>query len=137
MIKKISEKDKKDWENFIKSKDKIHDKDISYKKRLNKDIHMEIDLHGYSLDDANKKIFEFVNECYDKKVKSINIITGKGLRSKNTDDPYSSTNLGILKHSVPEFIKNNSELMKKIKSINFDESYSKNKGSFNIYLKKS
>ena len=58
MIKKISEKDKKDWENFIKSKDKIHDKDISYKKRLNKDIHMEIDLHGYSLDDANKKIFE-------------------------------------------------------------------------------
>ena len=137
MIKKISEKDKKDWENFINSKDKIYDKDISYKKRLNKDIHMEIDLHGYSLDDANKKIFEFVNECYDKKVKSINVITGKGLRSKNTNDPYSSTDLGILKHSVPEFIKSNSVLMKKIKSINFEESKSKNKGSFNIYLKKS
>ena len=137
MIKKISEKDKKDWENFIKSKDKIHDKDISYKKRLNKYFQMEIDLHGYSLDGANKKIFEFVNECYDKKVKSINVITGKGLRSKNTNDPYSSTDLGILKHSVPEFIKSNSELMKKIKSINFDESNSKNKGSFNIYLKKS
>jgi len=137
LIKKISEKDKKDWENFIKSKDKIHDKDISYKKRLNKYIHMEIDLHGYSLDGANKKIFEFVNECYDKKVKSINVITGKGLRSKNSDDPYSSTDLGILKYSVPEFIKSNSELMKKIKSINFDESNSKNKGSFNIYLKKS
>jgi len=137
LIKKISEKDKKDWENFINSKDKIYDKDISYKKRLNKDIHMEIDLHGYSLDDANKKIFEFVNECYDKKVKSINVITGKGLRSKNTNDPYSSTDLGILKHSVPEFIKSNSVLMKKIKSINFEESKSKNKGSFNIYLKKS
>ena len=136
MIKKISEKDKKDWENFINSKDKIYDKDISYKKRLNKDIHMEIDLHGYSLDDANKKIFEFVNECYDKKVKSINVITGKGLRSKNSDDPYASTDLGILKYSVPEFIKSNSELMKKIKSINFDESNSKIKGSFNIYLKK-
>ena len=137
MIKKISEKDKKDWEKFIKSKDKVHDKDISYKKRLTKDTHMEIDLHGYSLDGANKKIFEFVNECYDKKVKSINVITGKGLRSKNTDNPYSSTDLGILKHSVPEFIKSNSVLMKKIKSINFEESKSKNKGSFNIYLKKS
>ena len=76
-------------------------------------------------------------ECYDKKVKSINVITGKGLRSKNSDDPYSSTDLGILKHSVPEFIKSNLELMKKIKSINFDESNSKNKGSFNIYLKKN
>ena len=130
MIKKISEKDKKDWENFIKSKDKIYDKDISYRKGLNKDIHMEIDLHGYSLDGANKKIFEFVNECYDKKVKSINVITGKGLRSKNSDDPYSSTDLGILKYSVPEFIKSNAELMKKIKSINFDESNSKNKGNF-------
>ena len=137
MSNDISEKDKKDWENFINSKDKIYDKDISYKKRLNKDIHMEIDLHGYSLDGANKKIFEFVNECYDKKVKSINVITGKGLRSKNLEDPYSSTNLGILKHSVPEFIKSNPVLMKKIKSINFDESDSKIKGSFNIFLKKN
>ena len=137
MIKKISEKDKKDWENFIKSKAKVHDKDTSSKKKLNEDIHMEIDLHGYSLDGANKKIFEFINKCYDKKVKSINVITGKGLRSKNTDDPYLSTDLGILKHSVPEFIKNNLELMKKIKSINFDESDSKIKGSFNIFLKKN
>ncbi len=137
MIKKISEKDKKDWENFIKSKVKVHDKDTSSKKKLNEDIHMEIDLHGYSLDGANKKIFEFINKCYDKKVKSINVITGKGLRSKNTDDPYLSTDLGILKHSVPEFIKNNLELMKKIKSINFDESDSKIKGSFNIFLKKN
>ena len=135
MIKKISEKDKKDWENFINNKDKVENKDIFLKNRLNKETHMEIDLHGYSLNGANKKIFEFVNYCYDKKIKSINVITGKGLRSKNIDDPYSSTDLGILKHSVPEFIKNNSELMKKIKSINFDESNSKNKGNFNIYLK--
>ena len=137
MIKKISEKDKKDWEKFIKSKDKVHDKDISYKKRLTKDTHMEIDLHGYSLDGANKKIFEFVNECYDKKVKSINVITGKGLRSRNIEDPYSSSDLGMLKNSVPNYIKNNSELMSKIKHINFDEVMSKNKGNFNIYLKKN
>ena len=137
MIKKISEKDIKDWENFTKNKDKIENKDSFLKRNLNKEIHMEIDLHGYSLDEANKKIFEFVSECYDKKVKSINVITGKGLRSKNIDDPYISTDLGILKYSVPEFIKNNLELMKKIKSINFDESNSKNKGSFSIFLKKS
>ena len=137
MIKKISEKDKKDWENFINNKDKVENKDIFFKNRLNKETHMEIDLHGYSLDGANKKIFEFVNDCYDKKVKSINVITGKGLRSKNIDDPYTSTDLAILKYSVPEFIKNNSELMKKIKSLNFNESNSKNSGNFNIYLKKS
>ncbi len=137
MIKKISEKDKKDWENFTKNRDKVEDKDNFFKKKLNKEIHMEIDLHGYSLDEANKKIFEFVNKCYDKNAESINVITGKGLRSKNVDDPYLSTDLGILKYSVPEFIKNNLELMKKIKSINFDESNSKNKGSFSIFLKKS
>ena len=137
MIKKISEKDKRDWENFITNKDKVENKDNLSKQNTSFKDHMEIDLHGYSLDGANKKIFEFVNECYDKKVKSINVITGKGLRSKNTNDPYSSTDLGILKHSVPEFIKSNSVLMKKIKSINFEESKSKNKGSFNIYLKKS
>ena len=137
MIKKISEKDIKDWDDFVKNNDKVEDKDSFLKKNFNNKIHVEIDLHGYSLDDANKRIFEFVNECYHKKVKSINVITGKGLRSKNIDDPYSSPDLAILKHSVPDFIKNNSELMKKIKSINLDETTSKNKGNFNIYLKKN
>ena len=98
---------------------------------------MEIDLHGYSLEEANKKIFKFINECYEKNIKSINVITGKGLRSKNIEDPYSSSDLGMLKNSVPDFIKNNSDLMSKIKSINFDEVASKNKGNFYIYLKKN
>ena len=137
MIKKISEKDKKDWENFINKNEKIDDKDNFLKKNLNNTDHMEIDLHGYSLDEANKKIFEFINECYEKNIKSINIITGKGLRSKNVEDPYSSADLGMLKNSVPNFIKNNSELMSKIKHINFDDVVSKNKGNFNIYLKKN
>ena len=136
MIKKISEKDKKDWENFINKNEKVDDKDNFLKKNLNNTDHMEIDLHGYSLDEANKKIFEFINECYEKNIKSINIITGKGLRSKNVEDPYSSADLGMLKNSVPNFIKNNSELMSKIKHINFDDVVSKNKGNFNIYLKK-
>lgn len=137
MIKKISEKDKKDWENFINKNEKVDDKDNFLKKNLNNTDHMEIDLHGYSLDEANKKIFEFINECYEKNIKSINIITGKGLRSKNVEDPYSSADLGMLKNSVPNFIKNNSELMSKIKHINSDEVMSKNKGNFNIYLKKN
>ena len=137
MIKKISEKDKKDWENFINKNEKVDDKDNFLKKNLKNTDHMEIDLHGYSLDEANKKIFEFINECYEKNIKSINIITGKGLRSKNVEDPYSSADLGMLKNSVPNFIKNNSELMSKIKHINFDEVMSKNKGNFNIYLKKN
>ncbi len=136
MKNKISEKDKKDWKDFIKNKDKVEDKDNFLKQNNNYTNHMEIDLHGYSLEDANKKIFEFISECYEKKIISINIITGKGLRSKNTEDPYSSLDLGILKNSVPNFIKNNPELMNKIKSINFDEVVSKSKGNFNIYLKK-
>ena len=137
MIKKISEKDKEDWENFIYNKEKVEDKDNFLKENSDKTDHMEIDLHGYSLDEANTKIFEFINECYEKNIKSINVITGKGLRSRNIEDPYSSSELGMLKNSVPNYIKNNSELMSKIKHINFDEVMSKNKGNFNIYLKKN
>ena len=137
MKNKISEKDKKDWEDFITKKDKVEDKDnLSNQKTSHKD-HMEIDLHGYSLEEANIKIFKFINDCYEKNIKSINVITGKGLRSKNIKDPYSSSDLGMLKNSVPDFIKNNPDLMSKIKSINFDEVASKNKGNFNIYLKKN
>ena len=137
MIKKISEKDKRDWENFINKNEKVDDKDNFINKNLNSTEHMEIDLHGYSLDEANKKIFEFICECFEKKIKSINVITGKGLRSKNIQDPFSSSDLAMLKNSVPNFIQNNPELMNKIKSINFDEVMSKNKGNFNIYLKKN
>ena len=137
MKNKISEKDKRDWENFITNKDKVENKDNLLKQNTSFKDHMEIDLHGYSLDEANTKIFEFINECYEKNIKSINVITGKGLRSRNIEDPYSSSDLGMLKNSVPNYIKNNSELMSKIKHINFDEVMSKNKGNFNIYLKKN
>ena len=135
MKNKISEKDKRDWENFITNKDKVENKDNLSKQKTSFKDHMEIDLHGYSLEEANTKIFKFINYCYEKNIKSINIITGKGLRSKNIKDPYSSSDLGMLKNSVPYFIKNNPDLMSKIKSINFDEVASKNKGNFNIYLK--
>ena len=79
---------------------------------------------------------EYIDECYENNISIINVITGKGLRSKNTENPYSSSDLGILKHSVPNYIKNNKDLMNKIKSIDFDEEDKSNKGSFNIFLKK-
>ena len=101
MKNKISEKDKKDWEDFITKKDKVEDKDNLSKQKTSYKDHMEIDLHGYSLEEANKKIFRFINDCYEKNIKSINVITGKGLRSKNIEDPYSSSDLGMLKSSVP------------------------------------
>ena len=134
MTDKLSDKDKKDWQNFINSSEKIEnkDKDILIKKTINE---KSIDLHGYTLEEANKKISDFINLCYFNGVKKINIITGKGMRSKNLDNPYQSKDLSILKYSVPEYIKNNSYLMKKIIKIDFDSVNSPSKGNFDIYLK--
>ena len=95
-----------------------------------------IDLHGCTLVEANKKINQFIDECYDKGINKINIITGKGSRSKNKEDPFRSSDLGILKYSVPDFIKNNLELMKKINQIDFDAVNSPFQGSFDIFLRK-
>ena len=135
MIKKISEKDIKDWNEFINKDEKLENKDNIQDETTTK-RHVEIDLHGYTLEGANKKMTKYINECYENNISVINLITGKGLRSKNEENPYSSTDLGILKHSVPNFIKNNTELMNKIKFVDFDEEDKSNKGSFNIFLKK-
>ena len=137
MTDKLSDKDKKDWENFVKSDEKIENKDIN---NLNKEkpfFEKTIDLHGYTLEEANKKIFEYIENCYLDNIDKINIITGKGLRSKNIDDPYKSNDLSILKYSVPNFIQNNSELMSKILKIDFDSVNSPSKGNFDIFLKKN
>ena len=134
MIKKISEKDIKDWQEFIKKDEKLENKDNIQDEKTSK-RYVEIDLHGYTLEGANKKMSEYINECYENNISVINVITGKGLRSKNKENPYSSTDLGILKHSVPNYIKNNTELMNKIKFVDFDEKDKNNKGSFNIFLK--
>ena len=134
MTNKLSDKDKKDWKKFLDSSDKLHNKDVD---QVNNQIISErtIDLHGYTLEEANKKISEFLENCYLNKVKKINVITGKGMRSKNLDDPYQSKDLSILKHSVPEYIKNSPELMSKIINIDFDSVNSPSKGNFDIFLK--
>jgi len=136
LIKKISDKDKEDWKKFIDSNDKLINKDLnnqSIKKNLK---NKSIDLHGYTLENANKTIRDFINKCFLEEVASIRVITGKGSRSKNKEDPYLSTDLSILKYSVPNYIKNNYELMKKINKIDFDSVNDISQGSFDIFLNK-
>ena len=136
MNNKLSDKDKRDWKNFISSEDKIENKDDFNIKLKKKEFLKSIDLHGYTLEQANKTISHFIEKCYVEGVSKINVITGKGSRSKNKEDPFKSSDLAILKYSVPNFIKNNSELMKKIKMIDFDSVNSSLKGNFDIILKK-
>ncbi len=136
MIKKISPKDKRDWENFINSKDKLENKDFNFSQNTKNIIEKTIDLHGYSLNEASIKIIDFIEKSYAGNVNKINIITGKGNRSKNKEDPYQSNNLSILKYYVPEFIKNHDELMKKIKNIDFKSVNDENLGSFSVILKR-
>ena len=134
MSNKLSDKDLKDWNKFVKSKDKISPKDELNEPLTNKNRStFVIDLHGYGLDQANKFVEKTINECFEKQISKINIITGKGMRSKSARDPYKSSELSILKHSIPEFINSNIELMRKIKNI--DNTHEKNLGSFNVYLK--
>jgi len=134
---KISDKDKRDWQNFISSEEKIYNKDSSLSQiKTDRDIVKTIDLHGFSLENANKIIDEFINKCFETKVSKITVITGKGLRSNNIGNPYVSKDLSILRNSVPEFIKSNSDLMKKIKSIKEAKIEDGGSGAFDILLKK-
>ena len=136
MIKKISEKDKKDWLNFINNNEKLTDKEILEKKKISIYNEKTIDLHGCSLENANKIVEEFILLCFSENVSKIKIITGKGSRSKNKENPYLSENLSILKYSVPEFIENNTELMKKIFEIKDASIEDGGSGAFYIFLKK-
>ena len=136
MTKKLSDKDKKDWQNFLESSEKLDIKDKETLDHHNRIGEKVIDLHGFTLEEANQKVSEFIQDCYDQNVIKINIITGKGLRSKNLDDPYQSKDLSILKYSVPNYIKDNPHLMSKIIKIDQQAVDSSSKGNFEIYLKK-
>ena len=135
MNSKISDKDKKDWENFISENQALPNKDEYNKKdKINKIE--SIDLHGYSLDDANLEIKDFITKSYNSGINKIIVVTGKGLHSENDKDPYISKKLGILKYSVPEYIKNNLELMKVINFMEKAKMEDGGEGAFYIYLKK-
>ena len=136
MIKKLSDKDDKDWKQFIDSNEKLENKDIDYNNFEKKFRSKTIDLHGYSLENANKIINDFINKCYQEGVEKVRVITGKGSRSKNFENPYSSVDLSILKYSVPNYIKNKPELMKKIKELDYISVNDVKEGKFDILLRK-
>ena len=135
MNKKISDKDKKDWENFLKNKEKIPNKDFIVNKKIRHEKIKKIDLHGFTLQEANKAIEHFIKKSFTEDVTKIIVITGKGLRSKNVQNPYLSKDLSILKYSVPEFIESNNNLMKMIIEITDARIEDGGSGAFYIYLK--
>ncbi len=135
MNKKISDKDKKDWQNFLSDNESLPIKDDQL---IRKDIPetLKFDLHGYSLDEANNRVKDIIIKSYEAGIKKLVLITGKGLHSQNKKDPYVSTDLGILKNSVPEYIRNDDQLMNKIKDIVGADIKDGGSGAFYIYLKK-
>jgi len=135
LSKKITDKDKKDWENFISNEEKIPNKDFSTRNKIRQEKIKKIDLHGYTLEEANKAVENFIKKCFDESVTKIIVITGKGLRSKNVLNPYVSKDLSILKYSVPEFIESNNSLMKMIIEITDAKIEDGGGGAFYIYLK--
>ena len=135
MNSRISDKDKKDWQNFLSNEDPLPNKDNNLKiNKINKI--KSIDLHGYSLVEANETISDFIEKAYIEGFNKLIIVTGKGLHSENEKDPYVSKDLGILKYSVPEFIKGNQDLMKKIVEIKNANIQDGGEVAFYFYLKK-
>jgi len=133
---KLTDKDKKDWKNFTSSRDKVSNKDFKInKKNIKENTERIIDLHGFSLENANKIVEGFINNSYQEGIKKVIVVTGKGTRSKTANNPYLSRDLSILKHSVPEFIKSNSSLMNKIKQISEANIEDGGSGAFYIYFK--
>jgi DNA-nicking Smr family endonuclease len=131
----ISDKDKKDWEEFLSSDEKLPNKDLKFsKKKTLKTKH--IDLHGFTLEQANITLTKFIEDCYQNSVTKIIVVTGKGLHSNVEKDPYVSKDLSILKYSVPEYIENNEELMKKIIEIKDAKIEDGGAGAFYIFLRK-
>ena len=138
MNNKFSDKDKKDWDNFVFYDEKVFDKDASLsKKNIENYLVKTIDLHGFPLSNANKVVYEFINKSFEEYVDKIIVITGKGSRSKNENNPYLSKDLSILKYSVPDFIKSNENLMKIIKNISEAKIEDGGSGALYIYLKKN
>ena len=135
MIKKISDKDKIDWQNFISNKEKIPNKDFVFQKKARYEKVRKIDLHGHTIEEANKTIEKFILKNYNDEITKIIVITGKGLRSKNVVNPYVSKELSILKYSVPEFVESNKELMSKIIEVTDAKIEDGGSGAFYIYLK--
>jgi len=133
---KISEKDKKTWDEFLSNDQKLPDKDNIQNKTIIKKTR-SLDLHGKTLDEANSIIENFIKKSYEDKIQKLIIVTGKGLHSNNEEDPYVSKDLGILKYSIPEFLRNNENLMQIISNISEASIKDGGTGAFYIFLKKN
>ena len=136
MTDNIWDKDKQDWNNFINSKEKLPNKDTKFNKKKIFETR-SIDLHGYTLEQANKAIEDFINKAFLENVNKLIVVTGKGIHSDNEKDPYVSKELGILKYSVPEFISNNTCLMSMINEITDAKIEDGGSGAFYIFLKRN
>ena len=132
----ISDKDKKDWYKFINSNEKLPNKDSNKKEKRNYKTRT-IDLHGYTLDEANKLIEDYISKAFSENVNKLIVVTGKGIHSDNEKNPYVSKDLSILKYSVPEFISNSKKLMQMINDIQDAKIEDGGSGAFYIYLKKN
>ena len=137
MIKKKepNQEDKKTWEDYIKNPSDIYDKDKNLSNNSQRKDRYKFDLHGFTLDEANKKVRDLINHCIKNNFRELLLITGKGIHSNSEEDAYISKELGKLKYSVPEFIKTNSDLNKLIISINDAERKDGGGGAIIIKLK--
>ena len=135
MNEKISDKDKRDWEKFVSSKERLINKDIKFEKKKRFKV-KHLDLHGYSLMDANKKIRDYINYSYSNEISKLVVVTGKGLHSNVEKNPYVSKDLSILKYSIPEYINTNNELLDKILEIKDAKIEDGGSGAFYIFIKK-
>ena len=136
MSNNLPDKDKKDWQEFISSKEKLSNKDVKYEKKTILKTR-SIDLHGYTLEQANKITEEFIYKSFSEKINKLIVVTGKGLHSQNEKDPYVSKDLSILKYSVPEFISNNKSLMNIVYEMQDAKIEDGGSGAFYILLKKN
>ena len=132
----LSQADKKAWEDYVKNPNDIYDKDNSKTGILDRNYRFKFDLHGLTLDKANKKVKEIILFCIEKKYRELLLITGKGMHSTNEKDIYVSKDLGKLKYSVPDFILSDNELNNLITSINEADTKDGGKGAILIKLKK-
>ena len=131
----ISDKDRQDWKKFLENKEKIPNKDFVNRKNIRHEKIKKIDLHGFTIEEANKAVEQFIQRCFSERVTKIIVITGKGLRSKNVENPYLSKYLSILKYSVPEFIENNKDLTQVIIDTTDAKIEDGGSGAFYVYLK--
>ena len=129
-------KDKKDWIAFTKQMGNISAKESDIlEKNIETTKVKKLDLHGFSLIEANKIVKKFIIQSFNNGYKKLLVVTGKGTRSKSHYNPYLSEKLSVLKYSVPEYIMSNENLSNKISRISKADLNDGGEGAIYIFLK--